>query len=94
MGIKHLTIDGSMSMAKRTKILQQFRDSGVDGPRVLIISKVGATGLNLAHANILISLVSSTCSYTSGFPLQSVIATGNPQFASDSENLLTNMAGH
>lgn len=58
MGIKHLTIDGSMSVAKRTAILKQFRESGVDGVRVLVMSKVGATGLNLSHACILIAIVS------------------------------------
>ena len=48
-----------MTLPKRTGILQDFRQAGPTGPRVLIISSVGATGLNLAFANILIQLVSA-----------------------------------
>lgn len=46
-----------MTVARRTKVIHQFRTSGVDGPRVLLVSIVGTTGLNLPFANILVSLV-------------------------------------
>lgn len=46
-----------MSLAKRTAVLEQFRLSGRNGPRVLIISRVGMTGLNIPFANILVQLV-------------------------------------
>jgi superfamily II DNA or RNA helicase len=39
-------------------IIAKFKASGRDGPRVLIISNVGLTGLNLPCANILIIVVS------------------------------------
>ncbi|KAK7677244.1 hypothetical protein QCA50_019838 [Cerrena zonata] len=54
--IQYLSIDGGMTVARRTKVIHQFRTSGVDGPRVLLVSIVGTTGLNLPFANILVSL--------------------------------------
>ena len=47
-----------MTLAKRTAVLQAFRQGGPGDARVLIISSAGATGLNIAFANILIQLVS------------------------------------
>ncbi|KAG2336606.1 hypothetical protein BDR05DRAFT_896483 [Suillus weaverae] len=61
-GITTLQIHGKLSMSARTKLISQFKGSGRDGPRVLIMSNIGLTGLNLPCANILIidSLWSAT----------------------------------
>lgn len=53
-GITTLQIHGKLSTTARTDVITQFRSSGRYGPRVLIISNVGLTGLNLPCANILI----------------------------------------
>ncbi|KAG1829710.1 P-loop containing nucleoside triphosphate hydrolase protein [Suillus subalutaceus] len=53
-GILTLQIYGKLSMSTRTDIIAQFKRSGRNGPRVLIVSNVGLTGLNLPCANILI----------------------------------------
>lgn len=57
-GIKHLSIHGSLSLRRRSALIEKFKASDANGPRVLIISSVGTTGLNLAWANILICIVS------------------------------------
>ncbi|RDB30571.1 DNA repair and recombination protein RAD54 [Hypsizygus marmoreus] len=44
--------NGNMSPAARNKALEQFNDP--NGPRVLLLSSVGMTGLNLQIANIMI----------------------------------------
>ncbi|KAG1834958.1 P-loop containing nucleoside triphosphate hydrolase protein [Suillus subalutaceus] len=62
-GIPTLQIYGKLSMSTRTDVIAQFKSSGRDGPRVLIISNVGLTGLNLPCANILI-IVDSLCQKT------------------------------
>ncbi|KAG5634213.1 hypothetical protein H0H81_002857 [Sphagnurus paluster] len=54
-GVESLSIDGQMSFQERTKVVWQFC-KGVKC-RVLIISSVGTTGLNLTIANIIIFLV-------------------------------------
>lgn len=56
-GIKFLYIDGNISVQKRAKIVEQFC-TGKEY-RVLIVSSVGATGLNLAVASTVIFVVSS-----------------------------------
>jgi superfamily II DNA/RNA helicase len=56
-GIKTLSIHGGLSQAVRSKRLEEFKSSGREGVRVLLISNVGAVGLNIAFANILIILV-------------------------------------
>ena len=48
-----------MSLQARKAVLKQFRDSGWDGPRVLIMSSVGVVGVNLDFACILIMVVCS-----------------------------------
>ncbi|KAG2336736.1 P-loop containing nucleoside triphosphate hydrolase protein [Suillus weaverae] len=53
-GIMTLQIHGKLSTSARTDIIAKFKNSTQDGPRVLIISNVGLTGLNLPCANILI----------------------------------------
>jgi len=55
-GIKSLQIHGRTSQSARTAIINQFKTSGIDGPRVLVMSSVGQTGLNLPFANILLVL--------------------------------------
>lgn len=60
MGINHLSIDNSMTINIRSKVLNEFRASGETGPRVLIVSSVGSNDLNLACANIMIALVSNS----------------------------------
>lgn len=48
-----------MSAKAQAEALATFKSNeDPDGPRVLILSSVGATGLNLHFANILIALVS------------------------------------
>jgi RecG-like helicase len=59
--IQALLLHGSLSAAKKNEVLERFRDSGVDGPRVLIVSDVGLTGLNLPCANIMIIVVRLFC---------------------------------
>ncbi|KAG1741204.1 P-loop containing nucleoside triphosphate hydrolase protein [Suillus occidentalis] len=61
-GVQTLQIHGKLSTSTRTDIISQFKSSGRDGPRVLIMSNIGLTGLNLPCANILIidSLWSAT----------------------------------
>ncbi|KAH9011667.1 P-loop containing nucleoside triphosphate hydrolase protein [Lactarius pseudohatsudake] len=49
-----LTIDGKMKQRERISTLEKFKNSGRNGPRVLLISNVGSLGLNIAFANILI----------------------------------------
>lgn len=56
--IKHVSISGKAPVPTRTKTLQEFRSSDRDGPRVLLLSNVGLTGLNLPCANILVIVVS------------------------------------
>lgn len=55
--IQSLQLYGKLSVAIRTSVVEKFKASGVDGPRVLILSDVGLTGLNLPCANILIIAV-------------------------------------
>ena len=52
-----LSIDGTMSSKKRDEVLRHFKKGGPNVPRVLTISSIGAVGLNIAEANILIILV-------------------------------------
>jgi SNF2 family DNA or RNA helicase len=54
--IKFLYIDGTSSFHKRAKIVKQFCEGSEY--RVLIISSVGSTGLNLSAASAVIFLVS------------------------------------
>lgn len=56
-----LQIHGKLSISARTDIIAQFKSSRRNGPRVLIISNVGLTGLNLPCTNILIIVVSNFC---------------------------------
>ena len=56
-GIQTLQLNGSMNMSSRSQALQSFRSSDEKGPRVLVLSNVGMTGLNLPCANILVILV-------------------------------------
>lgn len=62
-GVKYVSISGHNPPSTRTKIIQDFRSSGRDGARVLLLSNVGLTGLNLPCANILIVVVSSRFNY-------------------------------
>lgn len=60
MGVQYMSINGNNPPKVRQKTLEHFRAAGRDDPRVLIISTVGITGLNLACANIVIMLVSAS----------------------------------
>ncbi|KAG1763002.1 P-loop containing nucleoside triphosphate hydrolase protein [Suillus placidus] len=62
--VRTLQMHGKLSMSARTDIISQFKSSGRDGPRVLIMSNIGLTGLNLPCANILIIVVSIRFSST------------------------------
>ncbi|KAH9828575.1 P-loop containing nucleoside triphosphate hydrolase protein [Rhodofomes roseus] len=53
-GIKAVFLNGKLSAAQRERVVEDFRKAGADGPTVLVMSSVGATGLNLAWANIMI----------------------------------------
>lgn len=57
-GIDVMEYNGGMTQQQRGKVLEAFRDKG--GRRVLLLSNVGATGLNLDVANILVIIVSVT----------------------------------
>lgn len=54
-GIKVLAINGSMSYEKRASIVKTFREESTY--RVLAMSAVGTTGINLAFCRVLIFLV-------------------------------------
>jgi SNF2 family DNA or RNA helicase len=54
-GIKYKHIDGSTLLHNRAKIVEQFCEGSEF--RVLIISSVGSTGLNLSIASVIIFLV-------------------------------------
>jgi superfamily II DNA/RNA helicase len=58
-GVDSLSINGSISFDKRDAIIQEFYRH--DGPRVLIFSRVGSSGLNLANADCVILFV--RCSF-------------------------------
>ncbi|KAK1233548.1 hypothetical protein PQX77_003294 [Marasmius sp. AFHP31] len=53
-GISYVYIDGSQTLEKRNQMIERFKDP--DGPRVMIFSSVGTTGLNLTIANVVILL--------------------------------------
>lgn len=55
--IKFIAITGEQKQGERVKNLEKFKNSGRDGPRVLVVSNVAALGLNIAFANILVILV-------------------------------------
>lgn len=55
--IKVLSIHGGLKQPERVTMLEEFKRSGRDGARVLLISNVGSVGLNIAFANILIIVV-------------------------------------
>jgi superfamily II DNA/RNA helicase len=55
-----VSIHGKINHPQRVKILEDFKKGGRDDARVLLISNVGSTGLNIAFANILIIVVSGT----------------------------------
>lgn len=55
--IKVLSIHGGKKQQERVALLEEFKSSGRDGPRVLLISNVGSVGLNIAFANVLIIVV-------------------------------------
>jgi SNF2 family DNA or RNA helicase len=55
-----VTLNGLMTIANRKNAVEKFNDPA--GPRIMIISGVGMSGLNLPVANILIMIVSSTAS--------------------------------
>ncbi len=61
-GIECYEINGAKSMTARNTDLLAFKRAGREGPRVLLLSNVGITGLNIAEANILIILVSTRMS--------------------------------
>ncbi|KAG8711805.1 hypothetical protein FRC08_015403 [Ceratobasidium sp. 394] len=54
VGVESIEYDGHMSPTNRDKALQQFERE--DGIRVLLISNVGTTGLNLTTASVVIFL--------------------------------------
>lgn len=57
-GILAVELNGKTPMHRRKAVLENFRVSTREsGPRVLILSGVGAVGLNLACANIMIVMV-------------------------------------
>jgi superfamily II DNA or RNA helicase len=56
-GIKSLQISGKMAAAARTQVMEAFKNSDKDGPRVLVVSGVGLEGLNIPWANVGIMVV-------------------------------------
>jgi superfamily II DNA/RNA helicase len=55
--IKCIELNGKMSPSARNNALTRFRRGGRDDARVLILSMVGTSGLNIAFANLLIMMV-------------------------------------
>ncbi|KAH9011430.1 P-loop containing nucleoside triphosphate hydrolase protein [Lactarius deliciosus] len=53
-GIQAFVIDGRTGQQETIRILEEFKSSKRDGPRVLLISNMSSIGLNIAFANILI----------------------------------------
>lgn len=53
--MKVLSINGSMSFDRRTEVLKKFRTQSQY--RVLALSSVGTTGINLAFCSLIIFLV-------------------------------------
>jgi SNF2 family DNA or RNA helicase len=51
-----MVLNGRTPMKERDKIIKEFNGEG--GRRVLIMSKVGVTGINLSRANHILILVS------------------------------------
>ena len=59
-GIKTLVVNGSMTYEKRASIIKNFREN--PAMRVLVLSSVGTTGINLAFCRVIIFLVHSIAS--------------------------------
>jgi SNF2 family DNA or RNA helicase len=55
-GVDTLAIDGSMRYDRRDEVVSKFHMSG--NARVLLFSSVGAAGLNLSIADVVIFFVS------------------------------------
>ncbi|TFY53992.1 hypothetical protein EVJ58_g9128 [Rhodofomes roseus] len=53
-GIKAVFLNGKQSAQARSNTVKEFKDADATGPTVLVMSSVGAAGLNLAFANIII----------------------------------------
>lgn len=53
-GIKSLQMSGKLLMDQRTSITEEFKKGMRNDPRVLLVSDVGSTGLNIPCANIVI----------------------------------------
>jgi SNF2 family DNA or RNA helicase len=56
-GISSIEVNGMISPTQRSQAIEKFKNSDRNGVRVLILSQVGMTGLNLPVANILIMVV-------------------------------------
>lgn len=56
-GIRFLSLTGKHSPKEKEAILREFRLSGRDGPRVLLMSRVGLYGHNISCANIIVIVV-------------------------------------
>lgn len=56
-GIEVLEYHGGMTQKQRAKVLDHFHSNDGSAPRTLLVSDVGATGLNLDIACILIIVV-------------------------------------
>ena len=54
-GIKTLAVNGAMSYEKRATVIKNFRENSTH--RVLVLSSVGSTGINLAFCRVIIFLV-------------------------------------
>ncbi|MEQ2247035.1 hypothetical protein ILYODFUR_005157 [Ilyodon furcidens] len=51
-GFSFVRLDGTMSLKKRTLIIQEFQSSGADSPKIMLLSlKAGGVGLNLTAAS-------------------------------------------
>jgi superfamily II DNA/RNA helicase len=57
-GIKCLLLNGDVPLQERTSVIEKFRSSGVDGPRVLIVSKIALHGFNFPFSHIVVKMVS------------------------------------
>lgn len=63
-GVEALEFNGSMTDKARSDSLAAFKDEKAGTPRVMLLSNVGTTGLNLDFANVLIIIVCASYANT------------------------------
>ena len=79
-GIEVLELHGDIPAPQRSNIIQKFKTSTRDGPRVLLMSNVGLLGHNFPFANVLVKVVrcvpSASHIHSHPFPDTQLVRTG------------------